>query len=1035
VDIDCAGARARATLIDEVVKKINDGLATVDARFAHVASHDGQHLLLTSTLSGEGSRINFGQPRAADAMDKLLGVPAGITFGRNASAVEFNSIADLSNGIDLSVNNRIKIGFDGAAQVDITITGANPAQTTLNEVITAINQALGGTLADVTADGSRVALTSPQIGAASQIAFAVPDNADATQAIFGIAAPRTYQSDDAQPAVIMGQHNLSAGVDLRVSRFLCLNVDGGGVLEIDCAGEAVDPASAKLDEIIRVINGVAGAVVASQVNGMLVLRSPSVGVSARLELGTYFSKDAFSSLFGQAERSVQGNLPVPAVITGTVSLSQPINLKRRQVIRIAIDGSRPIDIPIHASQLEKSTLAEIVDSINTAQAGLVSVTDDNKLRLTSPTVGENSRLSVLPLRYLEVIEYMPAPTPSRMSQSVRHGELLKLNNKSASTSDAAIEISAPHGVIGPMLVNTLTGWRVRLLSILAPNQRARLWVGEHGKIQAVIYSADGTIRPVSSDQIVVGPIGGQVVVPFNGNWPLHVSSLAAATVQLNNPRTSALVILRTRSLDTLRGQVIRIAIKDADLAGLPEQSVNEGNAIALIGRLQTHANGYQLTDASGTEIVQLHAGADTDLGAYIGRSVHLVGNILSGTPATMVVQSITDLFDVTLSLPGGETESYLHVSIDGNTTAAYSLVRQIFVKPSQWVQADVLDKQHIFTLSRGQSVWRYMECYGWRYNQANFGSSKDNDVLKNLDAYQPTEAAIPQTNALEFARFAGDMCIEYGVFNVSRFVNQRPIYADETRKKRLNPGDTLAVYAPPVAGSQSQSVTVDFIWTQHQPGTFTVNLPVDLPPRFGARFNEARFSQPKDTPELYTKAVVDPPNDKAYLLKLINIGGDKPKPDEDTNDPNIGVPPSRFVDAALISAVPAGWNAVTIPFRKPQFLTLGRADQEARLYLAGEGLDKQFVELKAKGKGEWGNDIAVVVRQSGPAMYDVEIIYQGALFENARKIVMGKKLDDAGMDLPALLTDLLKPGLVGLLHAKAAGVQAIVTRDRTPLEG
>ena len=208
-------------------------------------------------------------------------------------------------------------------------------------------------------------------------------------------------------------------------------------------------------------------------------------------------------------------------------------------------------------------------------------------------------------------------------------------------------------------------------------------------------------------------------------------------------------------------------------------------------------------------------------------------------------------------------------------------------------------------------------------------------------------------------------------------------------------------------------------------------MPADLAARFGGRFNKARFGQKKDAPELYEKAVTEPSDDPDYVVARINGA-------------------STLVGAGVVPRVPLGWEAVTMPFRKPEFLTLGAEEAPARLYLAEEGLDG-FINIKveANKNGTWGNEIAVTARQSGPAMYDVAIIYQGSLFENARQVALGKgpqppaprcqkgKMGSVAQqvvpdrDLPTLIQYLLQPGPIGVLQAKAAGVRADISRDRT----
>ena len=154
-----------------------------------------------------------------------------------------------------------------------------------------------------------------------------------------------------------------------------------------------------------------------------------------------------------------------------------------------------------------------------------------------------------------------------------------------------------------------------------------------------------------------------------------------------------------------------------------------------------------------------------------------------------------------------------------------------------------------------------------------------------------------------------------------------------------------------------------------------VNLPVDLHARFGARFDDARFGQDPESPELYAGAVAEPVTDDNFLVKLIM----NPKP------PN---QPSDFVTATHVGTVDLGWTAARMPFRKPQFLTLGGPGRAARLYLSEEGLDG-FIKLEAKEKGAWANEISVSARQAGPAIYDVSVFYRGGRFEQARSIVLG----------------------------------------------
>jgi hypothetical protein len=227
------------------------------------------------------------------------------------------------------------------------------------------------------------------------------------------------------------------------------------------------------------------------------------------------------------------------------------------------------------------------------------------------------------------------------------------------------------------------------------------------------------------------------------------------------------------------------------------------------------------------------------------------------------------------------------------------------------------------------------------------------------------------------------------VFNVSRFTCPPP-----------NTDSTVfaSAEAPP-----HPPVEIRFHWLQHQPGAFTVNLPADLPERFGGRFNQARFAKAGDKPEGFKDVVTEPVTDPDFLVNRMAS--------------------SDLVSAKQVDRVPIGFVAADIPFRKPRRLTGGSDTASARLYLAEKDVSG-FIELSAREPGAWGNAIAVAVRKSGPARFDVSVSYQAARFENARRVVLG------GAELPALTEDLLKPGPVGVLQAKAAGVKAQVTRDR-----
>jgi len=806
VDIDCNGKRPRATMIDEVVKAINDTLGM------DVAAHDGVHLVLLSPSSGAGSRIAIEPPRATDALDRLLGLEPATFRGHDATGVNFVGTVDLSAGVDLDANAAINLAIDGAEPVEITLGDSEPVHKTLNQLVITINLALEKTVA--THDGTHIILTSPSPppGADSQIVFSSPEGADVTAAVFGITPPRAYHGADACPAHVTGIRDLSSGADLQIARFLSLAVDGQPAVDVDCAAQAANPGAATLDEIVEAINMALEAETASHDGMHLILKSPTSGLAGRIMLEPYTSGDARHILLGEVEDVTRGSAPAAAVITGEVDLLTPVDLSQRSLIRLAVDGGWPLDIDVAGAAPAATFLDEIVEAVNAVVPGLAAATEDDRLRFTSPTLGEESHLSLQPLRYLELIEYPPEPV-EMPSRSVRHGDGWPVVNDGAADVFAEVQLTAAQGVVGPTLVNVTLGWRVRLLTILAVGETARLWYDPRLGLQATILSSDGVVRPVPGSEILVGPCS------------------------------------------------------------------------------------------------------------------------------------------------------------------------------SQLVKAEELNKGIVLSLPRGQSEWIYGDCHSSRFNQTHFNA----------------------------ARFAGDRCNDRGVFNVSRFVHAAP--------------EPVAAVFAPAEPLPDPAVEVVFCWPSHRPGAFCVNLPADLPARFGGRFNKARFGQKKDTPELYEKVVTEPSDDPDYLVARINKA-------------------STLVGAGVVPRVPLGWEAATMPFRKPVFLTLGAEEAPARLYLAEEGLDG-FIKVEANKNGTWGNEIAVTARQSGPAMYDVGIIYQRSRFENARQVALGKgplpptprcqkgktgsnaRQVAPDRDLPTLIQDLLQPGPVGVLQAKAAGVRADISRNRT----
>jgi hypothetical protein len=994
VDVAKNSPRPRLTSLDELVASINGFFPVV------VASKNGPNLAFASPTKGSGSKITFEPARSADALDTLIGLDAGIVRGVGATRVTFTSTVDLSAGVDLSKASKIKLSIDGGEAKEIGCAGSNAAKTSLQEIVTAINikfPELGGALANQ--DGKHILLISSKTGADSIIDFQVPSESDATKAIFGITARRTYQGSPATPATVTGVRDLSKPVDLSAAHYLVIASDGLPPVTVDFSVNITDLAHAKLQgtdgqDIIEAINKQASSKIASTPDGIhLVLTSANSGARAQLELQAYTGGDAFAALLGQdVQRETAGVDPTPAVITGTADLLSPVDLSERRLIRIALDGQRPLEMDVSGAGPENTSLPDIVAKINAVIPGLASATDDDHLRLISPTADEVSQLSLLPMRTLDVIEYPPVwmkDTPGK--GSITSGQQWTEVNDGAAASDLTIDLCASRGVLAPTLVNLDAGLRLRLLTPLQSGDCVHIQTEAQTGISATIVSSNEQQTSLPGAGIQAGPPGSQASVPFKGEWELSGGTDSSpSTLQLNNPLVPQIVLLSARQPGS-GGNRITVSVVDAEApppVNQPAQVLADGQSEELVGRLTTDTGGYRLANGAGqpdVTIARLLAGNGITFDVHINRVVAVYGRLYrsdSGSPL-MVVTFISDLFHVEMkgASPDGKpvVEEYSLVSIDAGTGPNFSrsLLWQIMQRPSALVAAKAVEKGAILTLPRGSTTWQYLDGNGDRYDSAVFDT----------------------------ARFVSMYGAEQAILDSSRFIPNAP-------------EQEVTVFAG--LPTTDAPVTITFQWQCYQPGRFAVNLPDDLPDRFGSHFDQVRFGAEKDEAESYPGVVTEPDTDTSYL-------GTK-------------MAASNLVDVRQVeSPPPLGWDPVPIPFKHPRVfkLTGGTDAVPAQIYLSEEGAS-HLIELSAKQSGAWGNDIAVSVRrsQSGPAYFDVTVSYVGVVLENARLAVMGGSQppppdDDLTHQLSSTGSELLKPGPVGILQAKAAGIQANVTRDRT----
>jgi hypothetical protein len=111
------------------------------------------------------------------------------------TTAKYTSTVDISGSVDLSIDYFIRLEIDqSGTSLEISMRGAVPSQTTIVEIINAINNAIGETIATETGAGGElgygyITLTSPTAGsgsATSEIKFLMPLSNDATADVFGL---------------------------------------------------------------------------------------------------------------------------------------------------------------------------------------------------------------------------------------------------------------------------------------------------------------------------------------------------------------------------------------------------------------------------------------------------------------------------------------------------------------------------------------------------------------------------------------------------------------------------------------------------------------------------------------------------------------------------------------------------------------------------------------------------------------------------------------------------------------------------------
>ncbi len=955
VDIDCAGPRPRASTPGEVVGEINKRLA------ASVATLAGGYLVLTSPTTGPASRLDLAPPRGTDALDLLLGIAPTSIRGKDASQVRFAGTVDLSAGVDLGAGSKLRLAVDGGAPVEIDCAGADPAATRLSRIVIAINVALGVNVASH--DGAHLLLTSPTAGPGSRLDILAPSAGDATLRILGIPPGRTYRGAPATPAEIVGATDLGGTVDLHVARYLRLGVDRNAPVDIDCAQGSADPSMATLATIVQAINDAIGLPIAGERNGRLALTSPSTGLSSRLTLEPTLAGDARAALLGSAPSAAEGSASQPATLVGTKDLRPGVDLHDGSLLRI-VAGGRAVDIDVGGAVEAATAAGEIVAAINAVFPGMAELSPEGFLRLRA--VEENvEALAIEPLRYFEAIEYLPEPDVVSEA-ALAHAGRLRFRNAGATAGFGRFSITSELGAGSPGFASIATGWEMRLLGALEPGGTVGFEAGQDGSVVATRSRPDGSSEAVAAQNISVAPLAPHLAWPRDISRKLARDKDERRRLTLSHPEGPELVILSER---TDGGATVAVqpaaAIPQPPATGAARPTIWTGRLVRSTGELA-------LVDAGGNTTAHIRPALGSVAERLVGRIVALTGRVVgAASPPIIRAEQFWELLDLTLtrkSDPDAPGETFAGVALAGPAALQeLSLVWRINVAPapSAFVSARLSLQADGLNVERGGNEWIYVDCLSSRFDHSFFNE----------------------------AHFAGSPCLEQGVFNVSRFA-ETPRAATTPVFARIPEPDAL----PAAIGLQ---------FDNHRPATVRINLPADLTPRYGARFNEDRFALRQDAPVILSGVVTEPKGDPDFLIDRVKAAEK-----------------SSLVSAKTVTIVPIGFQAVEIPFSRPVFLTGGRADRPARLFLTEPGLD-DFIEIAAKENGDYGDRISLVVTRAGPGRFDLKVAFAGARFENARATVLG-------LPVTGSTDDLLKPGPRGLLHLKAGGVRLEVTRDATP---
>jgi hypothetical protein len=1020
VTLDLLGVDPTATTPAEIVASVNEGLG------APVASHDGSRVTLSSGTAGSQGALTV-EEVTGDAAEAVLGLRPRRIQGKPPSTASVTGTVDVSGGVDLSARNRLLLSVDGGAPVEVDLLHGieDPTDVSVDELVDAVNHALGATDEDIAVDdGAHLILVSPTEGAGGSIVVRplveerrrrfvtrarVTD--DAATAVLGFTARRATGTA-ADVARILGTTDLGGGANLTVNRYLRILLDDRAAEEVDCAGPR--PRATTPAEIVTAINTKVGVEIASTDGRRISLVAPTPGAGSLLALEPPRSLDALDRVLGIGPVELRGAPPTGVRLTGTVDLSAGVELVADATLRITVDANPPVDVPVgDGTAATTRSLSAIVAAINQALVAQVAGSDGSHLLLVSPSTGTTSRIALGPpstgtdatsdlLGFAAPRAYHGAAataaevsgtkdltagedvrTEGLLRISVDGGEPVVVDLSEGAADPEHVDASAVATAINSATTAVAAtrsipgGVSVRIASP-STGLSSRLDISRTGSGDAapLIFGAAGVVATGSAPGPAV--LDGDVDLLA----PVDLSDRSVLRIAVDGAPPVDVDVAGAAASTTLLGEIV--AALDAVVPGLA--SATDDQRLRLTSPTEGLGSAVEVVPLRFLEVIEYPSTtAEVRLPVRHGLVLPIRNSGAAAVSALVAVSTGVGVCGPRVADPsagwsvrvdeavgaGGGLD--LAVGPDGALLATITEHGTTRTVPPENLE---ISGTGALEVRRGLNRWSWSECRAARFDQARF----------DVDA------------------FPGGPCSEEAVFDLSRF----------------GPASDWAHAVFAESGERATTAEVTVRWDSHTAGGFAVNLPLDLGRRFGVAFGEranegsglgsgadARFGT--ETPELYAGVVTEPDGDPDHIELRVNQTR------------------SKLIEAALVPVVPIGWAAVAMPFRDPTPLTLGTRDREARLYLSEPGLAPQFLLLRAAEPGTWGNDLTVTCRAAGPAIYDLAVTYPGGRFENARQTVFGP-------ELPTLADALLEPGPVGVGTAKAAGVHAEVTRDGVAAE-